>query len=42
LKLLKSVPITIGVLTLVFGVVQYKKAQDWKRAEFVAEEMRHF
>jgi hypothetical protein len=41
-ELLKSVPIIIGVLTLVFGVVEYRKAQIWHRAEFIAEEMRHF
>jgi hypothetical protein len=39
---LKAVPITIGVVTLAFGVLQYVKAQDWHRAEFVAEEMRQF
>ena len=39
---LKSVPMAIGVLTLMFGVVQYKRAQDWNRAEFVAAEMRDF
>ena len=41
-ELLKVVPISIGILTLIFGVVQYKKAQDWKRSEFVAAEMRNF
>ena len=39
---LKSVPLAIGVLTLIFGVVQYKRAQDWNRAEFVAAEMQDF
>jgi hypothetical protein len=41
-ELLKLGSIIIGVSTLIFGVLQYKKAQDWHRAEFVAEEMRHF
>ena len=32
----------IAVITLAFGVWQYWKAQKWKRAEFVAAQIKEF
>ena len=37
--LLSNAGIVIGVTSLVVGLVQYKKAQDWKKSEFAARQL---
>lgn len=42
-KLLATwIPIIVGLVTFVAAVVEYAKAQQWKRAEFVAEQVEKF
>jgi hypothetical protein len=31
-----------AIATLIFGLVQYRNAQEWKRAEFVAGVIKEF
>jgi hypothetical protein len=42
LKFLPSLSALIAIVTLAFGVWQYWKAQKWKRAEFVAAQIKEF
>ena len=42
LEILKYGSVILGTVTLLIGLWQYTKAQHWKRAEFVAEQMRKF
>jgi hypothetical protein len=40
--ILTWVPVFVGLATAIVGVVEYTKAQQWKRAEFIATQIEKF
>ena len=40
--LLKAVALVCALLTFIVGLLQYRRSQQWKRAEWVAQEMKAY